>query len=167
MSDHQKHREAMSRKCLEAMSAKGLTFKSLAATIQLSPFITAAAMLGQMPVPQDVASKASDVLSLPEANEFLTEIPIRGSLGATVPSIRPYIAFMKSFRSMGRRSRQRRAQINAERHVRFWHLADIDADSEHVRYWRVKRTWLVRALMAAYDPNRTSLTALTLGQLMV
>ena len=30
MSDHQKHREAMSRKCLEAMSAKGLTFKSLA-----------------------------------------------------------------------------------------------------------------------------------------
>ena len=85
MSDHQKHREAMSRKCLEAMSAKGLTFKSLAATIQLSPFITAAAMLGQMPVPQNVASKASDVLSLPEANEFLTEIPIRGSLGATVP----------------------------------------------------------------------------------
>ena len=28
MSDRQKHREAMGRKCLEAMSAKGLTFKS-------------------------------------------------------------------------------------------------------------------------------------------
>ena len=47
MSDHQKHREAMSGKCLEAMSAKGRTFKSLAATIQLSPFITAAALWGQ------------------------------------------------------------------------------------------------------------------------
>ena len=27
MSDHQKHREAMSGKCLEAMSAKGRTFR--------------------------------------------------------------------------------------------------------------------------------------------
>ena len=54
MSDHQKHREAMSGKCLEAMSAKGRTFKSLAATIQLSPFITAAALWGTMPLPQDV-----------------------------------------------------------------------------------------------------------------
>lgn len=52
MSDHQKHREAMSRKCLEAMSAKGLTFKNLA--IQLSPFITTAALWGQRPLPQDV-----------------------------------------------------------------------------------------------------------------
>ena len=84
MSDHQKHREAISRKCLEAMAAKGLTFKSLAATIHLSPFITAAAVLGQMPLPEDAAAKASDVLSLPEAKEFLTEIPLRGSLGATV-----------------------------------------------------------------------------------
>ena len=52
MSDLQKHREAMGRKCLEAMSAKGLTFKSLAAAIHLSPFITAAAVLGQMPLPR-------------------------------------------------------------------------------------------------------------------
>ena len=39
-----------------------------------------------MPLPQDAAAKASDVLSLPEAKEFLTEIPIRGSLGAAVPT---------------------------------------------------------------------------------
>ena len=27
----------------------------------------------------------------------------------------------------------------------YWHLADIEADSEHVRYWRVKRTSVVPA----------------------
>ena len=90
----------------------------------VSPFITAAAMLGQMPVPQDVASKASDVLSLPEANEFLTEIPIRGSLGATDPIDPTIYRFYEIDQVYGTTLKARRAQINAERHVRFWHLAD-------------------------------------------
>ena len=101
MSDHQKHREAISRKCLDAMSAKGLTFKTLASTIHLSPLITAAVEL-----PQDAAAKASDVLSLPEAEAFLTEIPIRGSLGAAVPTDPTIYRFYETFRSMARRSRR-------------------------------------------------------------
>ena len=86
MSEHQKHREALSWKCLEAMTAKGLTFKNLAAKIGLSPFITAAAVLGQMPLPKETATKAGAALGLPEAGDFLAEIPMRGSLGATVPT---------------------------------------------------------------------------------
>ena len=40
---------------------------------------------------------------------------------------------------------------SAEINVRYWHLADIDADSEHVRYWGVKRT----SLSVLYDPPMT------------
>ena len=39
---------------------------------------------------------------------------------------------------------------------RLWHLADIDADSDHVSYWRAKRTSIVRARVFANDPLRTS-----------
>ena len=35
--------------------------------------------------------------------------------------------------------------------VRYWHLADIDADARHVRSSGVKRTWPVRALVSAND----------------
>ena len=34
-------------------------------------------------------------------------------------------------------------------------LHGIDADAEHVRYWGVNRTSLMRARMSAYDPKRT------------
>jgi cyanate lyase len=81
MSDHQTDREALSRRCLRAIAAKELTFKSLAAKIGLSPFITTAALLGQMPLPDEAATKAAAVLELPEAEAFLKEIPMRGSLG--------------------------------------------------------------------------------------
>src|SRR5215467_12765941 len=40
------------------------------------------------------------------------------------------------------------------RHVRFWHLADIDAGAEHVRF-RGEATSLIRSLMSANDPKRT------------
>ena len=83
---YQTDREALSRKCLQAMAAKGLTFKSLAASIGSSPFIATAALLGQMPLPEVAAAKASSALDLPEAKEFLTEIPMRGSLRVAVPT---------------------------------------------------------------------------------
>jgi cyanate lyase len=84
--DHQGDREAMSRRCLQAMAAKGLTFKGLASEIGLSPFSTTAALLGQMPLPEAAAFKAAAALELAEAKAFLTEIPIRGSLGVVVPT---------------------------------------------------------------------------------
>ena len=84
--DHQREREALSRKCLQAMAAKGMTFKLLASQVGLSPFVTTAALLGQMPLPEAAAVKAAAALDLPEAEAFLTEIPMRGSLGVAVPT---------------------------------------------------------------------------------
>jgi cyanate lyase len=84
--DHQREREALSRKCLQAMAAKGLTFKLLASQVGLSPFVTTAALLGQMPLREAAAVKAAAALDLPEAEAFLTEIPMRGSLGVAVPT---------------------------------------------------------------------------------
>jgi len=39
--------------------------------------------------------------------------------------------------------------------VHTWHLADIDADDEHVCFWGVKRTSLIGWPMSANDPKRT------------
>jgi cyanate lyase len=86
MSEAAKEREAQSRKIIAAMKAEGLTFKSLAAEIGLSPFIVAAALHGQMPLPKDAAARAAKTLGAAEAEEFLTEIPMRGSLDALVPT---------------------------------------------------------------------------------
>jgi cyanate lyase len=86
MSELAKEREALSRACLKAMRAKGLTFKQLAGEIGVSPFITAAALLGQMALPKEIAAKAAKALALPEAETFLAEIPYRGSLGMAVPT---------------------------------------------------------------------------------
>jgi cyanate lyase len=86
MSELAKEREALSRACVKAMRAKGLTFKSLAGEIGVSPFIAAAALLSQMALPKEVAAGAAKALGLKEAEDFLTEIPYRGSLGMTVPT---------------------------------------------------------------------------------
>ena len=86
MSELAGEREAFSRACVKAMRAKGLTFKRLADEIGVSSFITAAALLGQMALPKEVAGKAAKALGITEAEAFLTEIPYRGSLGMAVPT---------------------------------------------------------------------------------
>ena len=86
MSELAREREALSRACLKTMRAKGLTFKKLAEEIGVSSFIAAAALLGQMALPKEVAARAVKALGLKEAEAFLTEIPYRGSLGMTVPT---------------------------------------------------------------------------------
>ena len=53
MSDLAGEREALSRACVKAMRAKGLTFKSFADEIGVSPFIIAAALMGQMALPKE------------------------------------------------------------------------------------------------------------------
>jgi cyanate lyase len=78
--------DATVRKLNGAMKANGLGFRSLAAKIGLSPFITAAALHGQMPLPKEAAARAAKALGVPEAEEFLTEIHMRGSLGQAVPT---------------------------------------------------------------------------------
>ena len=86
MSELAKEREALSRACVKAMRSKGLTFKSLGDEIGVSTFITAAALLGQMALPNELAVRAAKALALPEAEAFLAEIPYRGSLGMAVPT---------------------------------------------------------------------------------
>ena len=68
------------------MTAKDLSFKTLAGKVGLSPFIVAAAVMGQMALPKDAAARAAAELAMPDAGDFLTEIPMRGSLGEAVPT---------------------------------------------------------------------------------
>ena len=41
---------------------------------------------GQMSLPKGAAAKAAAALGIPEAEDFLTEIPLRGSLSQAVPT---------------------------------------------------------------------------------
>ena len=78
--------EILRRKILRAMKLKGLNFKSLAAKIGLSPFIVTASVLGQMSLPPEAAARVAAALGLPEAEETLAQVPMRGSLGQAVPT---------------------------------------------------------------------------------
>src|SRR4029079_6664380 len=86
MSELATEREALSRPCVKTMRAKGLTFKALADQIGVSSFITAAALLGQMALPKEVAARAAKALGLKKAEAFLAEIRYRVSLGIAVPT---------------------------------------------------------------------------------
>src|SRR5262245_55468845 len=46
--------------------------------------------------------------------------------------------------------------VQSSLNVRFWHLADLDAGAEHVRFGGVKRTSLIGWSMSANDPKRIS-----------
>ena len=71
-------REALASKIIRKMKDKKLTFKAVADKAGLSPFIVTAALHGQMSLPPDAAKKAAKALGMPEAEEFLTEVPLRG-----------------------------------------------------------------------------------------
>jgi cyanate lyase len=86
MTELANDREVLRRKILRAMKTKGLSYRSLAAKVGLSPFIVTAALLGQMSLPKEAAAKAAATLDLPEAQDFLMETPMRGSLGQAVPT---------------------------------------------------------------------------------
>jgi len=79
-------RETTSRAMVRAMKTKGVSFQKLAKEVGLSPFIVAAAIKGQMSLPQETAAKVADTLGVPEAEDYLAEIPSRGSLGQAVPT---------------------------------------------------------------------------------
>ena len=78
--------EALRRSMQRAMKAKGFSFRSLAAEIGLSPFIVTAALLGQMSLPKEAAALAAAALDIPEAQDLLMQVPMRGSLGHPVPT---------------------------------------------------------------------------------
>ena len=92
-------RGVFSRKILRAMKAKGLPFRRLAAETGLSPFIVTAALLGQMSLPKEAAAKVATLLEMPEAQDFLIETPLRGSLGRDIPTDPLIYRFYRSCRS--------------------------------------------------------------------
>ena len=69
-------RETLSRACVKAMHAKGLTFKKLADEIGVSPFITAAALLGQMALPKEVAARAAKALGFKKGRSVSRRDPL-------------------------------------------------------------------------------------------
>jgi cyanate lyase len=71
----------------EAMAAKDITFASVAEAIGRPPVWTAAALLGQHPIPAGEAGKVVEVLGLPgEAAKALEAFPMRGGLDDPVPT---------------------------------------------------------------------------------
>jgi cyanate lyase len=79
-------RALFARKIRSAIKTKGLSFRRLAHEVGLSPFIVTAALLGQMQLPKVAATRVAALLEMPEAEDFLIEIPMRGSIGQAVPT---------------------------------------------------------------------------------
>jgi cyanate lyase len=79
-------REAMLAKIARTVRQKKLKYSAIAKEVGLSPFVVTAALHGQMSLPEDGAKKVAKTLGLPETEEFLVEVPSRGSLGQAVPT---------------------------------------------------------------------------------
>src|SRR5262249_29782491 len=79
-------RAQATEKILAAKHAKGLTFEAMAAAVGRHKVWVTAVMLGQATMSADEANTAARVLGLdPEVAEALQEMPMKGSLGSTVP----------------------------------------------------------------------------------
>lgn len=81
-------RDELTAKIRAIKSAKGLTWRAIAAQIsEGSPIVATAALLGQMRLTHDEAAKAADLLELSDAEEvLLAEVPYRGSLPPGPPT---------------------------------------------------------------------------------
>ena len=80
-------REEATELVLEAKKEKGLTFEVIANKVGRHKVWTTAALMGQHPMPAEVAETVVDLLDLDaEASKALQEIPMRGSLETDVPT---------------------------------------------------------------------------------
>jgi cyanate lyase len=68
------------------MKAKGISFRGLATETGLPPFTIAAALLGQVSLSKNVAAKVATLLEIPELDDFLIEVALRGSPGREFPT---------------------------------------------------------------------------------
>ena len=83
----QNARAALSDAIIDAKIAKNLTFKQLTEGTGLSIAFVTAALLGQHPLPADVAKVVADRLGLDsDAARALQTIPMRGSIPGGVPT---------------------------------------------------------------------------------
>ncbi len=78
-------REDLASTILDHLAEKKISLKTLAEAGGLSPVFTTAAVMGQMALPKDAATKIANFLDMPEALA-LAKIPSRGSLGMRVPT---------------------------------------------------------------------------------
>ena len=79
-------RRELERGILQAMKAKGISFRRLATETGLPPFTIAAALLGQASLSKNVAAKVATLLEIPELEDLLTEVALRGSPGREFPT---------------------------------------------------------------------------------
>jgi cyanate lyase len=80
-------RADVTARVLEAKRREKLTFTELAERVGADRVWLTAALLGQHPLPPEMASMVGEALSLPEAAvEMLQEIPTRGSFDALPPT---------------------------------------------------------------------------------
>ncbi len=80
------HRAEATQKILAAKQQKGLTFDAIARTVGRHKVWVTSALLGQSTMSPEEAQKAAAVLGLePEVAAALQQIPLKGSVGATVP----------------------------------------------------------------------------------
>ncbi len=80
-------REEATELVLEAKKEKGLTFEVVANKVGRHKVWTTAALMGQHPMPEEVAEIVVDLLGLDaEVSRALQEIPMRGALKTDVPT---------------------------------------------------------------------------------
>jgi cyanate lyase len=86
MTERAGERRELEGKILQAMKAKGIPFRRLAAETGLPPFRIVAALLGQGTLPKNVAAKVATLFEIPELQDFLIEGALRGSPGREFPT---------------------------------------------------------------------------------
>ena len=80
-------RQALTDMIIAAKAEKNLSFEQIAAGTGLSDVYVTAALLGQHPLPADAAKKVGETLGLDDdAIALLQAIPLRGSVGPTMPT---------------------------------------------------------------------------------
>jgi cyanate lyase len=84
---NQASRERLAEKAVLNKARADLSWKQLAEGTGLTVAFVTAAVLGQHPLPKDVAVKVGKRLDLDESDVALLQtVPVRGSLGAAVPT---------------------------------------------------------------------------------
>jgi cyanate lyase len=79
-------RQQATERILEAKKVKNLTFETIAAAVGRHKVWVTAALLGQATMSKEEATRVAEVLGLDaEVAAALQEIPMKGSLDATVP----------------------------------------------------------------------------------
>lgn len=80
-------RQALAAEVVEAKTRKDLSWQQIADVTGLSVAFTAAALLGQHPLPEAAARAVAELLDLDEeAAVLLQTIPVRGSIPGGVPT---------------------------------------------------------------------------------